>query len=124
MGISDVPVSAADDALVASFKVRDFITHAVEVSKDGLTVSEFGELLFSLVRIAVAAADSFPVDGSEKKKWVLGGVEILFDEVVDLMIPVYAKPFWVLMRPGVRSLVLALASGAIEAILPVLRGTE
>jgi len=124
MGISEAPVSAADDALVASLKLRDFISHAVEVSKDGLTVAEFGELLFALVRIAVAAADSFPVDGAAKKQWVLSGVEVLFDEVADLMVPVYAKPIWILVRPGVRSLVLGIAAGAIEAILPVLRGAE
>ena len=60
---------------------------------------------------------------------VLGAVLVLivgvfFDEVADGLAPIYAKPVWFLLRPAVRSLVLSLAAGAIESILPLVRGTE
>jgi len=53
---------------------------------------------------------------------VMEAAAALFDELADKAIPTVLWPFWVLARPSVRSLVLALASGAVEQILPMLRG--
>jgi hypothetical protein len=45
----------------------------------------------------------------------------LFDAVADRAVPIVALPLWVVARPAVRSLVLALASGAIEQLLWLVR---
>lgn len=124
MGISNGPAMAASDATGMADKVRVFIAHAQSVAGDGLTISEFGELLFALMRICVELAESFPVAGSERKEWVLHGVGVLFDAIADKVVPAYLWPFWVMFRPGFRALVLRLASGGIEAILPLIRGEQ
>lgn len=104
--------------------VRKFLADAKKLSEGGLTISEFGELLVALLRLAVKLADGYQVPGEQKKAWVLEIVGVFFDEVADGLVPIYAKPVWFLLRPAVRSLVLSLASGAIESILPLVRGTE
>lgn len=124
MGIASGPIYAAGETVFSAEKVRVFVARAIEVSRDGLSVSEFSELLFALLRISVAAADSFPADGAEKRQWVLSAVGILFDEVADRIIPAYAYPFWVMFRPAFRALTLRLAAGAIETILPLVRSAE
>lgn len=124
MPISVAPVMAADEAMGLANKVRVFLAHAKELGKDGITVAEFGELLFALLRVLVSAADTVPADGPQRKQWVLHAIGAFFDDISDLVVPVYAKPFWILFKPGVRSLVLSLASGAIESILPLIRSAE
>jgi hypothetical protein len=52
---------------------------------------------------------------------VLEAVASLFDALADKAVPVSAWPLWMLARPAVRSLVIALASGAVEQILPLVR---
>lgn len=104
--------------------IKDFLANAKRLSADGLTVAEFGELLMSLLKLAVKLADEFQASGPQKKEWVLSIVGVLFDEVADGLVPIYLKPFWLMFRPGFRSLVLSLASGAIESILPLVRGAE
>ena len=101
--------------------IKDFIENAKRLGSDGLTVSEFGELLMSLLKLAVQIADGYQNSGAEKKLWVLNLVGVLFDEVADGLVPIYLKPFWLMFRSGVRALVISLASGAIESILPLVR---
>jgi hypothetical protein len=36
-------------------------------------------------------------------------------------VPRVAYPIWILARPAVRALVLALAAGAVEQVLPLVR---
>ena len=124
MSIADTPAAAADEVLDLASKVRSYIAHAKQVAADGLTIAEFGELLFRLMSIAVEAADGIPVSGEERKQWVLSAVGALFDELVDYAIPLPVKPFWLLFKPGFRSLLLKLTSGAIEVILPLIRGGQ
>ena len=120
--ISAFPVAAASTPSDIVDKVQAFITNAIAAASDGLTVSEFSELTVALLRVSMEAVDSVKGSGSDKKTWVLDAVAALFDAVADKMIPIVAWPVWVLVRGSVRSLVLLAASGAIEAILPVLRG--
>lgn len=101
--------------------VREFLANAKKLAEGGLTVAEFGELLVSLLRLTVKLADGYEVSGEQKKAWVLEIVGVFFDGVADGLIPVYAKPVWVMLRPAAKSLVLSLASGAIESILPLVR---
>lgn len=119
--ISAAPVQAASDLLSLSEKVKAFVSIAKVKAHDGITVAEAGELFVALMRVAIDAADSIPVDGAERKAFVINAVGLLFDTVSDKCVPVMAWPIWVLVKPAVRSLVLAAASGAIESLLPLVR---
>lgn len=119
--ISAAPLQAASDLPSLAEKVRAFISIAKVKAADGLTVAEFGELAVALLRVAIAAADAIPVDGAERKTFVLNAVALLFDEVADKCVPFVAWPIWLIVRPAVRSLVLAAAAGAIESLLPIVR---
>jgi len=121
--ISAAPLQAASDLPSLAEKVRAFISIAKVKAADGLTVAEFGELAVALLRVAIAAADAIPVDGAERKAFVLNAVGLLFDEVADKCVPFMAWPIWLIVRPAVRSLVLLAAAGAIESLLPLVRKT-
>jgi hypothetical protein len=119
--IADQPASAADSVVGVGEKVKAFISQARSAAADGLTIAEFAELATALMRVAIAAFDSVGVAGREKKAWVLQAVALLFDEVADRMIPTVAWPVWVILRPAARSLLLHVAAGAIESLLPLVR---
>jgi hypothetical protein len=55
---------------------------------------------------------------------VLEAVAALFDQLADKAVPVVVWPVWILARPAIRALVLAIASGAIEIVLPLTRAAE
>lgn len=118
--ISEAPVAAANNMGQVLDKIRAYIASCQSLSADGITLSEFAEMSVGLLRVTMAAVDSIPIDGPSKKAWVLEAVAMLFDSVADKMIPTLAWPVWVMLKPGIRSLVLAAASGAVEAILPIL----
>lgn len=126
--ISSAPVAASTNhgeqygSSDAMGKVIAFISTAKLAAADGLTIAEFSELTVALLRVAVATIDSLNASGQEKKAWVLESVAALFDAVADKMVPAVAWPIWIIVKPAMRSLVLLAASGAIEAILPLLRG--
>lgn len=126
--ISSAPVAASANygeqygSSDAMGKVIAFISTAKLAAADGLTIAEFSELTVALLRVAVATIDSLNASGQEKKAWVLESVAALFDAVADKMVPAVAWPIWIIVKPAMRSLVLLAASGAIEAILPLLRG--
>jgi hypothetical protein len=119
--VSEAPLAAADSVSQVLEKIRAFVASAKLASKDGITISEFAELSVSLLKTAMAAVESIPIDGPSKKVWVLEAIGLLFDAVADKAIPFPVYPLWVLVRPAVRSLVLAIAGGAVEAILPLVR---
>jgi len=121
MAVADAPLMAAEEAHGLAQKVRVFVAMARESAAGGISVAEFGELMLALLRICVAAADSIPAAGAERKAWVMEAAGVLFDEVADFMVPTIAKPFWLLFRPGVRSLVLSAVSGIVESLLPLVR---
>lgn len=119
--ISSAPVAVATDLPSLAEKVRAFVAAAKTAAAGGLTISEFSELAVSLLRIAVAAADAIPVDGAERKTFVLNAIGLLFDEVADRCVPTLAWPVWLIVRPAARQLVLLAAAGAIESLLPLVR---
>ena len=121
--ISSAPVTATQDLPKVGDKIKAFIAKARERAADGLTVSEFAELTVALLRVVMAAVDSLPDDGEQKKKWVLDAVAMLFDALADKAVPTMAWPIWLVVRGSVRSLVLMAASGAIESMLPLIRRT-
>lgn len=121
MTIAEAPMAAAGSVSQVLDKIRAFIDSSVAMAQDGLSISEFGELVVALLRVTVDAVDSIPIDGPSKKAWVLEAVALLYDAVADKAIPTPVYPLWLLVRSPVRSLVLAVASGAIESILPLVR---
>lgn len=119
--ISTAPVAVASSLLTVADKARAFVAAAKSAAVDGLTVGEFGELTVALLRVAMATVDSLPVDGAQKKAWVIEAVALLFDELADKAVPAIAWPLWIVFKPAIRSLVLAAAGGAVESLLPLVR---
>jgi hypothetical protein len=122
MSITTVPITEAVDQSGLLDKITTYIASAKVAAADGLTWSEFGELLLALLRIVVSALDSVAtLSGREKKALALDAVARLFDAVADYAVPVTLYPIWLVARPAVRSLVLALAGGVLEQLLPLVR---
>jgi len=119
--ISSAPVAASADLFSLAEKVRAFVATAKSAAAGGITISEFAELAVALLKIATAAADAIPVDGADRKVFVLNAVGLLFDEVADRCIPTLAWPIWLIVKPAARQLLLLVAAGAIESLLPLVR---
>lgn len=102
-----------------------FVEAAKSASADGLTWSEFGDLLISLLRLGIWMADELKwISGPNRKELVLEAVAALFDAVADKAVPAYLWPLWLVVKPSIRSLILAMASGAIESLLPYIRKAQ
>ena len=121
--IANAPMAAGQQFTDVVNAAKAYIAAAKVAAADGLTWVEFGELLVGLLRLAVQTVDVLNVPGEQKKAVVMEAAAALFDALADKAIPTIAWPIWVLVQPSVRSLVLALASGAVEQILPMLRGS-
>ena len=104
-------------------QVAAYVATAKARAADGLTWGEFGELLLGLLRLVVPILDGVSsLTGPQKREVALGAVERLFDAVADKAIPTAVYPLWLLVKPAVRALVLAIAGGVLEQFLSVLRG--
>jgi hypothetical protein len=122
--ISDAPTIAVRDLASLEDQMVAYCVIARAKAADGLTLTELAELIAAAMRIAVATVDSIPADGAQKKQWVLDAVAMVFDQCADRAIPFVLLPVWYLAKPAARQLVLTAASGAIEALLPFLRGKK
>lgn len=120
--IAAAPLAAASPFTDVVNAAQAYIATAKVAAADGLTWAEFGELLVGLLRLSVRAADLLNVPGEQKKAVVMEAAAMLFDALADKAVPTLLWPVWILVRPSVRTLVLALASGAIEQVLPMVRG--
>lgn len=117
------PTVAAGQAHDVVDKITAFLLAARQAAMDGLTWGEFGELMVALLRLSIETLDHVgSLTGEEKREIVLHAVGRLFDLVADKAIPAVVYPVWLLVKSPVRSLVVALASGAIEQLLPMVRG--
>lgn len=120
--ITAAPFAAAETPTGLLDKISAFVAAARTAAADGLTWAEFGELLVGLLRLVVTILDAVTtLTGAQKKAVAMQAVADLFDAVADKAVPLAAWPVWIIVRHAVRSLVLALASGAIEQILPLVR---
>lgn len=120
--IADFPVAAAANREGVLNQVHAFVATAKSVAADGITWAEFGELMLALLRLVVTAIDNvMTMTGAEKKAFALEAVAQLFDAVADKAIPAAVYPLWLLVRSPIRSLVIAIAAGAIEQLLPLVR---
>jgi hypothetical protein len=104
-------------------EVTKFLSSARAKAADGkITVAEFGGLVVELLELVVSGLESVSgLDGAAKKAWAIQVVGLLFDAVATAAVPIYLQPFWLIVRPAVRSLVLAAAGGALEHILTMVR---
>jgi hypothetical protein len=121
--ISSAPLSAGSQFTDVLNAAKAYITTAKVVAADGLTWAEFGELLVGLLRLSVQLADLLNVPGDQKKAVVMEAAAALFDAVADKAVPTVLWPLWLVTRSSVRALVLALAAGAVEQILPMVRAS-
>jgi hypothetical protein len=121
--IASAPLSAGSQFTDVLNAARAYITTAKVVAADGLTWAEFGELLVGLLRLSVQLADLLNVPGDQKKAVVMEAAAALFDAVADKAVPTVLWPLWLVTRSSVRALVLALAAGAVEQILPMVRAS-
>lgn len=120
--IADFPVAAAANREGVLNQVHAFVATAKSVAADGITWAEFGELMLALLRLVVTAIDTVTtMTGAEKKTFALEAVAQLFDAVADRAVPAAVYPLWLLVRSPIRSLVIAIAAGAIEQLLPLVR---
>lgn len=123
--ITTVPVEQASAFSDLARRVQAFLAAAETASASGITWAEFGELMIALLRLAIHAADTLSgLSGQEKKALVLEAVAALFDSVADKAVPLAVYPLWLITKPAIRSLVLALASGAVEILLPMVRSAQ
>jgi hypothetical protein len=124
MSIADAPVAVAtSDPTRGPFtRAEAFIHAAKSAAADGLTWAEFGDLTIALVRLLVESYEAVKaMSGADKKAAVLEAVGSLFDAVADKAVPTVLWPVWMFARPAVRSLVVALAAGAVEQVLSLVR---
>lgn len=120
--IAAFPIEKAGPFDTMAEKVAAYLTAARLAASDGITWAEFGELMLGLLRIATQALElADNLTGPQKKELALEAAAALFDSVADYAVPLALMPVWLLVRGPVRSLVLAIASGAIEQILPLIR---
>lgn len=125
MSIATEPVAAASQPAGLIDKVVEYIAAARVAAADGLTWGEFGELLLALLRLVVTALDAAAeLSGPQKKQIAIDAVARLFDAVADYAVPAVLLPFWILARPAVRSLLLSLAGGLLEQLLPLVRAAR
>ena len=111
----------SDEFLV---EIEAFVTDIRERAsdEDGLTVSDLAASSVSAMTLAIKLLDMRTLPGEEKKAEVLKLVAYLFDSFADRCVPMLALPMWWLLKPAVRSLILAVASGAVEPLLLLTRG--
>jgi hypothetical protein len=115
-------VSAAENLHTTVTQITAFLATARAQAASGMTWQRFGELLIDLLHQAVTGLDHISgMSGPEKKVLVLTAVASLFDSVADRCVPLAMYPFWSIIRPATRTLVLAIASGAVESLLPITR---
>jgi len=120
--VADAPIAAARPFSDIADKVAAFLVTARVSAKDGLTWMEFGALVAALVRLSVETLDATQnLTGEEKRAIVLEAVGVLFDSLAVMCVPYATYPFWFIVRPAARALVVAIAAGTIETILPLVR---
>ncbi len=122
--ISEEPIKIAKDTEGLQQRVHVYINEFRTRVGDGLTLSELCEITLGGMRLAIAFADELDVGHEEKKNIVSKLAVSLFDEFGYLVLPLPLKPLWWIIKPTLRSLVMALAGGAVETLLPLVRTVD
>ena len=122
--IAEASIRAATRFTDVVAAARAYVLTARLAAADGITWAEFGELLTGLLAVLTSAAEILNAPGEEKKAIVIDAAASLFDATADKCVSPWLWAFWLVIRPSVRSLVLAIAAGAMEQILPLVRSAE
>lgn len=117
--VTEAPLAAAGTVNQVAEKVRAYIESCQGLAADGVSISDFAQMVLGLLRVAVAAVDAFPLAGPAKKTWVLEAVAQLYDALAVAVASQLPWPLWILSRRTTRAIVLAAASGAVEFLLPM-----
>ena len=122
--IADAPLAAGSKFSAIAEQVAAYLATVKIAAVGGLTWTEFGELAVGLLRLAVTTLDGLTgLTGAEKREIAVEAVAALFDQFADRCVPLVAWPVWLLAKPAIRSLVLAIAAGAVEQLLPLVRAS-
>lgn len=104
-------------------QIAAFLTTVKVRAADGITVADLAQTVVDGLRLSIKLLDLVTgMTGEEKKAEALKLAAFLFDAYADLCVPLLARPVWWIVKPAVRLLVMQVASGAIEALLPMVRG--
>ena len=103
-------------------KIEAFLMALRERAKDGITASELAASAVEGMALAISLLEIRLLSGPDKKLEVLQLVSYVFDTYADKCVPVLALPVWWIVKPAVRVLLLAVASGAVEPMLRLTRG--
>lgn len=96
---------------------RALIQSVINEAKDGLTLAEAGRLFVSFTQFAMGIAAEFRLPGGIKKELVMAAVGELYDAVSSFLpLPWFLSPFRSIITTKLRSIVLAIISGVIEAV--------
>jgi hypothetical protein len=95
-----------------------------ERTRNGTTVSDVAQIVVGGMEIAIAWLDPQAAPGDQKKSQTVEVALWLFDEFADLAVPTLVRPVWWIARPALRSITAALAGGAVEQLLPLIRGSK
>lgn len=105
-------------------QLAGYIAQVRADASDGLTWAEFGRMYTGLVAFLSKSLDAVNgMPGPEKHRFVVSAVGRLFDATADFIVTGWTAPLWMMCRGHVRKLFLALGSGAIETLLPIVRKT-
>ncbi len=121
MTISTNLLADAEEQSGLAAKVNLFIDEMTAKAIDGLSLTEFVELLVAAMRICIESLETMMLDGPNRKIVVLSVVQTLFDRFSDSVVPIYLLPAWWIIKPAFRSLCLSLAAGTVEVLLPLIR---
>ena len=92
-------------------------------ARDGITVSDLTQSTVDAMRLTINLLETVNgMTGDQKKAEVMKLVAYVFDTFSDACVPVLAKPVWWIVKPAVRLLVMQVASGMVESLLPMVRG--
>ena len=122
MPISDAPIAATANLETLGDKLAAFLVTARLKASDGLSLHEFGELFFAFLKLAVESVDGLTsMTGEQKRAAVMASAAVVFDTIAPLAVPRFFWPVWLVQRGLIRIVFLAVASGALEIILPLTR---
>jgi len=122
--ISSQPLLIASEKRGLHDRVTAYIAATREKAADGLTIAELVELTIGAMRLAIAAIDELDMAGDAKKQLVTDLAGNMWDEFGRLLLPAALRPAFWLLGPTLRSLVIALAAGAVDALLPLVRMSD
>lgn len=98
-------------------RIEAFVAQARQLAADGLSLADAAHLFTALLTMAIGQATHLNNTGADKKQFVLQAVAYLYDAIApQIWLPIFVSPFRIWLRPYIRSFIVSLADGAIEAI--------